>query len=196
MRLVLGGVLLYGVGHLLHGVAELLARLGRLLRRVLHDQLVRDMVADGAFGRGRLQVGVQEVLVDLLHPPGLLVVPVQLDQVLHSPAKASDSVFLFTEKDSLYAGRDLRRVVVEDAGETVPAVLAEEDRADEEQDGEAHGHRGVLYGEHTQRYDLCQDQREHRGVVHDGPQLPSHLILRVVHIQDLHISFCFEEIKG
>jgi hypothetical protein len=88
-----------------------------------------------------------------------------------------------------YARLHLRGVGVKDTGETVPAVLVEEDRADEEQDGEARGHGGVLYGEHTQRYDLRQDQGEHHGVVHDRPQLPSHLILRVIHIQDLHKSF-------
>lgn len=90
MRLVFGGVFLDGIGHLLDCVAELLARLGRLLRWVLHDQLDRHMAPGGALRRRRLQVGVQEVLVDLLHPPGLLVVPVQLDQVLQQ-AKASES---------------------------------------------------------------------------------------------------------
>ena len=83
-------------------------------------------------------------------------------------------------------------VGLEDAGEAVAAVLVEEDRGDEEQDGEARRHRGVLDGEHTQRDHLHQDQREHDGVVHDGPQLPSHLVLRVVHVQNLHSKIQFK----
>jgi len=80
---------------------------------------------------------------------------------------------------------DLSGVGVEDAGEAVPAVLVEEDGADEEQDGEASCHRGVLDGEDADRDHLRQDQGEHYGVVHDRPQLAPHFVLWVVHVQNL-----------
>lgn len=83
---------------------------------------------------------------------------------------------------------DLGGVGVEDAWEAVPAVLVEEDGADEEQDGEASCHRGVLDGEDADRDHLRQDQGEHYGVVHDRPQLAPHFVLWVVHIQDLQDS--------
>lgn len=79
---------LVSLGHLLHGVAELLAGLGRLLRWVLHDELDGHLPAapGGALARRGLAVRVLQVLVDLLHPPRLLVVPVQLDHVLQRHA--------------------------------------------------------------------------------------------------------------
>jgi len=67
----------------------------------------------------------------------------------------------------------------------VPAVLVEEHRADEEQDGEACRHRGVLDGEDAERDHLREDKREHYGVVHDRPQLAPHFVLWVVHVQNL-----------
>jgi hypothetical protein len=98
--------------------------------------------------------------------------------------------FLRNDRHALFTccidDTDLGGVGLEDAGEAVPAVLVEEDRADEQQDGEARRHGGALDGEDAERDHLRQDQREHDGVVHDRPQLAPHFVLWVVHVQNLH----------
>ena len=80
----------------------------------------------------------------------------------------------------------LSRERIEDGPEALAAVLVEEKSEDEERDCETRSHRGLFESEHAQSDDLGQHQREHRRIMHNRPHLPRRLVLRAIHVQNLH----------